>query len=393
MSEPLRVLHVHDRLSVRGGADLHLIAVLDRLPEGVRADLAVGRREHPPPEPWPFGLHRIRELGGRAREGARAARDLARLVEALAPHVVHLHDVTQPEVAETLAPMAPLVATVQDHRAFCPGRGRVRPDGRLCAVPPGPEACASCFEDPVYASWIVARTRRRLDALRRARRVVVLSRYMAQELAAAGLEPTRIRVIPPFVWRGPAPAPPAVGEGYPWGSGPCFLAAGRLTWAKGFQVLLQAHARARTTLPLLVAGDGPLRGDLEARAARDALRVHFPGWLPHGALLDLLPRARAFVLPSVWAEPFGIAGLEALAAGVPVIASDVGGVSEWLDPAAGWLVPSGDAAALAEALEAASDPDEAGRRGAVGAAHVAARFRAPDLMAALEAVWREAAGG
>ncbi len=391
MTAPLRVLHVTGRLSVRGGADLHLLAVLHRLPAGVQGALAVGRREHPPPEPVPVEVHTVRGLGGRARAGPQAARGLARLAAGLCPEVIHLHDVTQPEVTAAAADLAPLVVTVQDHRAVCPGRGRVRPDGRPCTAPPGPATCAGCFDDPTYGAWIADRAARRLAALGRAYRVVVLSRYMAGELADAGLDPGRIRVIPPFPWRAPWPAPAVSAEH----RGPFLLAAGRLTWAKGFQVLLRAHARAASPLPLVLAGDGPHRTALEdlALAAPPDRRPSLVGWLPHGALLDLLPRARALVLPSLWAEPFGIAGLEAAAAGIPVIASDVGGVRDWLDSAAGWFVPPGDADALAFALDAVSDPTEAARRGAAGAALVATRFREPDLTAALAAVWREAAGG
>jgi glycosyltransferase involved in cell wall biosynthesis len=77
----------------------------------------------------------------------------------------------------------------------------------------------------------------------------------------------------------------------------------------------------------------------------------------------------------LWDEPFGIVGLEALAAGVPVVASDVGGIPSWLvDGEAGLLVPRGDSDALAEKLGIVLRDDDAHRRLAEAAPDVVARF-------------------
>jgi glycosyltransferase involved in cell wall biosynthesis len=113
-------------------------------------------------------------------------------------------------------------------------------------------------------------------------------------------------------------------------------------------------------------------------------------WQGRAELRALTAGAQALVMPSRWAEPFGIAGLEALSLGVPVVGSRVGGIPEWLDESCGWLVPPGDAPALARALAEASDPVEAAARGARGRARATARFREEDLMAQLEAVYRAA---
>ena len=101
-----------------------------------------------------------------------------------------------------------------------------------------------------------------------------------------------------------------------------------------------------------VAGSGPLRAELEAEAARCAgprLEVH--GWLGRRELALLYRRARALLFPPRWQEPFGIVGLEALSFGVPVVAWESGGVSEW-HPGPG-LVRWGDVPALATALRQA----------------------------------------
>ncbi|MFH1469028.1 MAG: glycosyltransferase family 4 protein [Pseudomonadota bacterium] len=381
----MRILHVHDRWSQRGGADLHLLGVAAHQARHGLVDVCVGRIETDAPRPPGVRLHCVRGLGGREREAPRAAVGLAALAERLRPEVVHLHNALQPAVMAAAVALAPVVATVQDHRCFCPGRGRLLPEGRPCPRQPDPEACAGCFDDLAYAAMILDLTRRRAAALRRYRRVIVLSAYMAGELASAGLEPARIAVIPPFPWWPEAPAPSPAAPPY-------LLAAGRLVAAKGFHVLMDALARVPAAPPLLLVGDGPDRADLARCAATLPAHARLLPWQGRAAMRALTANAQALVMPSLWAEPFGIAGLEALSLGVPVVGSAVGGIPEWLDPACGWLVPPGDVGALAQALVEASDPTEAAARGTRGRARAVERFAEDELMVRLEAQYRAAIG-
>lgn len=389
MSPPLRVLHLQDDLSTAGGAQWHLLAVLGSPSAGVAHRVAAGRVETGPlPIPPDLPVHRVPGLGGRQREEAGVVRRLDGLLAREAPDVVHVHNVLQPGVLGFVADRLPTVHTVQDHRSFCPGRGRWTPTGGVCTGPPAPDRCRTCTGDTPASRLVADLTAARREALARIHRLVVLSRYMADELGTAGLDPGRIRVIPPFPWAFPAPdpdRPPAP---------PCLLAASRLVEAKGLQDLVVARARSRTTLPLVIAGEGPFRPALEdlVHACGLGSQVHFPGWLSHGALGAVLRAARALVLPSRWPEPFGIAGLEALAVGVPVVATRVGGIPEWLPEDAGWLVPPADPDALARALDAADEPAEARRRGERGRRHVREAFDGPSLMARLQAVYRDAGG-
>lgn len=385
----MHILHIHDRLSARGGADIHLLAVAARQAQRQRVTLAVGRVERGLEPPQGVDLVRIPGLGGRMRQGSTARDRLAALVAELRPDLLHLHNVLQPEVMAWVAGQGPAVATVQDHRSFCPGRGRVLPDGTPCGVRPGAAACAPCFDDADYLAMITSVTQRRAQALTGFSRVVVLSHYMAGELATAGLEPAGLRVIPPFPWSPgpPQPPPPELPRV------PVALAAGRLVWAKGFHLLLEAWARVRPPLPLLLVGEGPARPDLEAQAADLGLGpddLRFTGWLPRPQVEGLLGQARVALMPSLWAEPFGIWGLEAQARGVPVIAFDVGGVPDWLRPEHGWPVPAADVHALARAITEAADPAEAHRRGERAARFVAEGFDPRDLMARLDHCYQQA---
>ena len=170
------------------------------------------------------------------------------------------------------------------------------------------------------------------------------------------------------------------------------LFVGRLRIRKGVEVLLAALprlARRFPTVRLLVAGDGEHREELEARTAALGLgdsRVVFLGRAGGPRVRALLAGARALVVPSTY-EGMPLVVLEAMAAGVPVVASRVSGIPEVVvDGETGWLVPPEDPAALAAALTAVlADPAAARRRGAAGKIRVAEHFR-PAVAAA---VWEE----
>jgi glycogen synthase len=101
----------------------------------------------------------------------------------------------------------------------------------------------------------------------------------------------------------------------------------------------------------VVAGDGPHRAELEARAARLRLTAHgaFLGWAGDGTLHALYRTADLCVVPSLY-EPFGLVALEAMAAGCPCVVADTGGLRETVPDGAGMRVRTGDARALAEAM-------------------------------------------
>ncbi|MBN1417880.1 MAG: GNAT family N-acetyltransferase [Planctomycetes bacterium] len=140
----------------------------------------------------------------------------------------------------------------------------------------------------------------------------------------------------------------------------------RLSFEKGLEDLLDAVTALRTPARLLVVGDGPLRGDLQARARALGIadRVLFAGHQEPPN--DWLAAMDVFVLASRY-EGFGMAALEAMAAGCPVMVTRAGGLPELVeDGRSGLLVPPRDARALAEALERLLADDDLRRR--IGAA-------------------------
>ncbi len=189
------------------------------------------------------------------------------------------------------------------------------------------------------------------DKVHRAAFAVAISSYGRSQLCrwAPLADWDRIHVvhcgIEPWRFAEPAPLPPG---------GPHLVAIGRLAEQKGFALLIAAMAQASQDVPdlhLTLVGDGPLRGALQAKVAALDLRGHitFAGWQDESGVRAALGAATALILPS-FAEGLPVVVMEAMAAGRPVIATAIAGVPELVTPDVGWLVPAGDAEALAYAI-------------------------------------------
>lgn len=116
------------------------------------------------------------------------------------------------------------------------------------------------------------------------------------------------------------------------------LFVGRLSEEKGVRHLLEL-ARMVPRIPVVVAGDGPLSAQVQY-AAQTSENVSYLGWLDRAAITRELMSARLVLVPSLWREPAGLAALEAMAVGTPLVVYDNGGLAEYVaDAAAGLIVP------------------------------------------------------
>jgi len=182
-------------------------------------------------------------------------------------------------------------------------------------------------------------------------------------------------------------------------SEPVFLFLGRFTAVKRLPLLIRAHARAQARLerpcPLVLVGGHP--GEWEGEHPLETIRqlgarhVFLAGWRPHEQLPQALNAADVLVLPSV-AEAFGLALVEAMACGLPVIACASHGPAEIVrDGESGWLVPPDDEPALEQALvEAASRSDERRRRGQHAAVDASRRYGWAAIAAQVAGVYEDA---
>jgi glycosyltransferase involved in cell wall biosynthesis len=233
---------------------------------------------------------------------------------------------------------------------------------------------------------------------RLARRIVVNSRAVAGRFSGAAAR----RVT--CVYNGVdlkqfSPRPPRPGMRQAAGvsgQGPVIVSVGRFVAYKGYDHLIEAARLLKEDRPdveWVIAGDGELRGALEAQCRRHGLagQVHFLGW--RDDLPDVLSLADLCLFPAV-GEHFGRVLIEAMAMGKPVIATASGGVPEIVvDGKTGLLVPPADPAALAGAARALLADSEMRRRlGAAGRARVETEFGLARHAAAIEAVYRECTG-
>lgn len=247
---------------------------------------------------------------------------------------------------------------------------------------------------PVPSEWIFAWSRApvlaglgRLTA-RLADRVVTPSHATCMEVEE-DYGARDVTVIPNGIAPLPAPGKPVE---RPEGR-PVVLFAGRLRTRKATAVLLEALPLLRREHPeavLVVAGDGEQRSALERRVRELGLHeaVRFVGARPRSEMPGWYAAADLFCLPSLY-EGFPLAILEAMAAGLPVVATAVAGVPEAVvDGVTGRVVPPEDAASLARALsELAADPEAARRLGEAGRKRVEEELAIPRIAAAYLALW------
>ena len=145
--------------------------------------------------------------------------------------------------------------------------------------------------------------------------------------------------------------------------GPHLVAIGRLTEQKGFPLLIETMAIAAKRHPglrLTICGDGELRSLIDAEIARHGIadRIHIAGWIDEAGVRAAIAAAHALILPSL-AEGLPMVVIEAMACGRPVISTAINGVPELLTADEGWLVPAGDPAALADAIDLLSQTPNA----------------------------------
>ncbi len=346
----MRIVHIVDRLDVTGGVQTYLAGLLPSLRERAIESVVISAFE--PPDSF-AGAETV-YVPAVGRDGPRLpaalARELAEALDAARPSLVYIHVALSPDVARIASHRAPVVVYAHDYFPTCPGGARyLHRSERFCAEGAG----LRCF----VRAYTERTTNRRPDRLFRAygrvrawrdtwphiERVLVASPFVRDVLVAGGAPADRIRVVPYWV----EPATPVDAA-----KTVDVLFVGRLVASKGVGTLLDALARTPGATAT-IAGDGPARSELERRSAELGLtsRVRFVGWVSGAERAGLLAASRIFAMPSLWDEPFGISGLEALAAGVPVVATDIGGIPSWLtDGEAGLLVPRGDAAALGSVL-------------------------------------------
>jgi glycosyltransferase involved in cell wall biosynthesis len=346
------ILFLHNRYRVPGGEERVVEDLVWLVREHLGEDAERLERES-------ATLGRARAAAGMLAGGLEPD-DVAAAVKRTGARVVHAHNVNPSFGWRALAAArgagARVVLHLHNYRLVCAVgtcfnslgqdctrcQGRdTRPGVRLNCRGTGPEAL-------VYAAGLSLWQRRLVE---QADAIVVPSAFATERLQAlqAPIAGVPIHVVPQ-VQR-------TFADGSRAATGEHALVASRLSREKGVDVAVEACARAG--LPLVVAGDGP---DADAVRARSGERTTFVGHVSAAELTDLRARAALAIVPSRCSEVMPLAAVEAMAAGVPVVATQMGGLPELVaDPGA--LVPPDDPVELAAAALARFGDARAGEAG------------------------------
>ncbi|HEY6780814.1 MAG TPA: glycosyltransferase family 4 protein [Thermoleophilaceae bacterium] len=353
----MRVLVAHNRYRVEGGEERSVELQL-------RA-LTTAGIDHALYECRSSDAGRPAAAAALLRGGADPA-DLTAAAQALDADVVHVHNM-QPLIGPrgleaARATGARVILHLHNLRLFC-AIGVASRDGKPCfrchhrlTLPGAVLNCrGSLPESAAYATALSLHQPRVLAAVDR---FVAPSRYAAGQLAALGLPAERITVLEHYL---PAAA---FAERSSASEGSYALVASRLSEEKGIDAAIEACAVAG--VPLKIAGEGPQERELRAIAA-DAhgvrrAAIEFLGRVDRTRMTSLLAGAALVLMPSRYHEFSPYAALEAAAAGVPVVATRMGGLPELLGSAC--CVEPGDTAALAERVsDLWTNPAERSREG------------------------------
>lgn len=371
----MKILHVHEFYGRAGGGGSeqsipNLCALLEA--RGNRTAVVfgtdTGQQDRPPGRP----LHHIPRVGlARPLPSWWRIRRMVDILEREDPDVVHLHQVHDCYLVSAIVRRKPTLLFMHNHTGICvSGTVYLRRSARVCPRRGGPGCAYFAFVEGCNSIRLrtLADTFVRFYSTRRILRLVdavgVDSQYVAETLRAEGLGDRPIYVTP-TITEFAVPDPPDAAS-----AEPVVLFVGRLAPEKGIQCLLEALRFVKSPCQALVVGDGQERGRAVARLVRLGLgeRVHFEGWVQKDALPRYYQRAAVVVVPSVWPEPLGLVGPEAMAHGRPVVAFSSGGIPEWLvDGETGFLVAPGDVVALGARIEQLlRDPALRGRMGRRG---------------------------
>ncbi|MFJ7131598.1 glycosyltransferase [Streptomyces fungicidicus] len=327
----------------------HRVEVFERRSDDIAARSLPSKAALPLLVPWNPAVRR--ELATRLRAGR--------------PDVVHIHNVfplLSPAVLAACADAGvPAVATLHNYTQICPP-GTLQRDGRPCTecvgATPLPAVRHGCYRGSRLATVPLAVS---LSANRRrwrtgVERFLCISAAQRDVLVRSGMPAERLAVKHNFV---PEPGVRRTGVGEH------LLYLGRLAEAKGVRLLMAAWdelaAAGGVGVPLVIAGTGPLEDEVTAWAAgRDDVR--YAGLYDTDRCRRAIAGAVAVVAPSTWLEAFGLVAVEAMAAGVPVVAAGHGAFTELVeDGGTGLLHRPGDAASLASRIRRITSEEDRNR--------------------------------
>lgn len=350
----MKLLFVHERFGAFGGAEVNLsLTAAEFKRRGHSVALLHGSATGKGETNWREIFSERREIDGNA-----SAESVRMALKQFSPDAIYLHKLADLGAIEALVESQyPLARMVHDHDLYCMRSYKYHPLSRKICLRPASLACilpcgavlARNRESGLPFKWVSYSAKKKEIALnRRIQQMVVATEYMRDELLRNGFSGGQIEIHAPVPRFEDAAQPATFGERN------LILFAGQIIRGKGVDVLLEALAQVQVPFECVIFGDGGHRAfceDLSRRLGLEA-RVKFRGYVAPAEMAALYADASLAVVSSVWPEPFGAVGLEAMRYGLPVVAFDAGGIREWLAAgASGFLVPWMDCAQFASRVE------------------------------------------
>ena len=373
----MKILLIHNFYRLPGGEDVVMNAEADMLRRAGH-DVKIYVRDND--EIDSSGLIRAASLAVNTVWARDTYREMKAIIAADKPDVAHFHN-TFPQISPAGYDACrnagvPVVQTLHNYRLLCPGATFYR-DNAFC------DRCLNgsllnsvvhgCYRGSRAATAVTAAMlgihRLRNTWSERVDQYIALTEYGRRMFIRGGLPAEKVTVKSNFVANDPGPQEHR-------GTYAAFV--GRLSPDKGLRTLLAAWKHL-PGIPLMIAGDGPLRAELEAEAASTGLtNVTFRGHLSKADTLDTMRGARFLVFPSEWPEGFPMTIAESFACGVPVLASDIGGLPEIVSSGkTGLLFRAGDSDHLVQiAMRAWNNFEATGALGRAARADYLARYTA-----------------
>ncbi|MEI6350638.1 MAG: glycosyltransferase family 4 protein [Verrucomicrobiota bacterium] len=324
---------------------------------------------------------------------------LEAIVDDFKPDIVQIHGAPNLRLDPWLAARAPTVRWIHNHQFFCSGQQMTHAWPRKpCQRAHGPAClalhalCGCGAPDPVRNLVRYSRVSRSLALLRAHPGLQVASGMLKENLIRNGIEPSRIEHLPLY-----APEPEEA-KRPPLTSRRLILHPGGLVRHKGVWLLVRNIERLPDDVDILFAGGGgELQPALEEYVARQGLseRIRIMGEVSRLQWSQLFHQAALVVMPSLWNEPLGLAGVYAMAHGKAVVAFQNSGVNEWLENGrTGIAVEFGKRNAFIEAVASLlKDRERLHRFGIQAREAWDARFRPEHHLANLRAYYARVAGG
>ncbi|HIS36210.1 TPA: glycosyltransferase family 4 protein [Candidatus Scatousia excrementigallinarum] len=309
----------------------------------------------------PMGKFKLMKTALKMLYSREAKKKFKKLILDEKPDIIHLN-IFQSQLTASIVDVAhkyriPIVYTAHDLKSVCPNYQMLN-HGEVC------EKClhgkyincfkTSCMKDSRLKSLLAtmeADVYKRKKTYRKIDLIITPSEFYKRKIDEAKIADCPVVHMTNFLPQGTQYS--AVNK-----VGDYILYFGRLSREKGIITLIEAYSRSNCELPLYIVGTGAVKEEIEGKIKELSMtdKIKLLGFKSGRELKDIVDASRCVVLPSEWYEngPYSI--MEAMAAGKPVIVSNLGGLPEFVDDGiTGYIVPAKDAEKFAEAIKKMSD--------------------------------------